>query len=224
MRLQATIQVYAIGGPGSGCNPEVGHCGRPPGSGKTQEMLNFYHGTVLPSAKKIFAEGLKQDSSQKFLVDHLGTVGRSPNGYVFMTPHEALAKSYAEFRSEYATAKIGDEVVMWRPDGPATMTKNSSADYRTGDPAVVKLSIPKDEVMKLYEAKKFAPDRADPEGWRAKGIIPKEYISGVEVYRNGVWTDMQPQDLAAAMARVPVYLVYYGDLKALKLHLNGGPK
>src|SRR5438309_4808215 len=33
MNLQATIELYG-GGPGSGCNPDVGRCGRPTGSGK----------------------------------------------------------------------------------------------------------------------------------------------------------------------------------------------
>ena len=35
MNLQSYIEIYG-GGPGSGCNPDAGHCGRPPGSGEGQ--------------------------------------------------------------------------------------------------------------------------------------------------------------------------------------------
>jgi hypothetical protein len=42
LNLFATIELYG-GGEGSGCNPEVGKCGRPPGSGKPPEVTTAEH-------------------------------------------------------------------------------------------------------------------------------------------------------------------------------------
>jgi hypothetical protein len=51
--LAATISIYA-GGPGSGCNPAAGHCGR---------TVTLYHGTTVANAKKILKQGFKAGRS-----------------------------------------------------------------------------------------------------------------------------------------------------------------
>ncbi len=50
MNISSTISLYG-GGPGSGCNPEVGKCGRPETEG--------YHGTSPKDVRKILTFGLK---------------------------------------------------------------------------------------------------------------------------------------------------------------------
>lgn len=48
MNLQSTIDIYA-GGPGSGCNPEAGHCGRP---SSADAYIDSYRQTFADAAGK----------------------------------------------------------------------------------------------------------------------------------------------------------------------------
>ena len=63
MNLATTLSLQA-GGVGSGCNPSVGKCGRPPS--------DLYHGTSMEAIKKIMKEGLKPTGGRLFMTRDLG--------------------------------------------------------------------------------------------------------------------------------------------------------
>lgn len=71
MNLASTISIYA-GGPGSGCNPEVGKCGRKKGSGsgekpgrdlKTLTDLGKRWGLSVPAVRKTLEQQDKTDAT-----------------------------------------------------------------------------------------------------------------------------------------------------------------
>lgn len=79
MNLAATVELYS-GGPGSGCNPEKGHCGR------SWEGKTIYHGTAIDAAQKILKEGIKRSGS---LQQHIPVV------YATKVKQVALSFAYA---------------------------------------------------------------------------------------------------------------------------------
>jgi hypothetical protein len=86
MNLSTCMDLYlpAIvgGGEGSGCNPEVGKCGRPPGSGKGV-------GTARPYAQKLLdlQKSLRDSSSPP-----VGWAGAGSEKYIFNTEYSGAAK------------------------------------------------------------------------------------------------------------------------------------
>lgn len=77
MNLASTIYIYG-GGPGSGCNPQAGECGRK-SSGDA-----IYHGTAVDAAQKILKEGIKRSGPLQ-----------QPIPVVYATKDKRVALSFA---------------------------------------------------------------------------------------------------------------------------------
>lgn len=224
MNLTATIKLYG-GGPGSGCRGE--NCGRPSTGEKPQQTLHqFYHGTVLPSAKKILVEGIKDTPTQAF---NLTRADMHDHGYVFLTDDKNMAQRFAEFRQKWADAPLGTNVESTPPKafsnrGAMNIEKtpyNNNPNMIPGKAAVVELSLPEDEIKSLQDDP--AMGYGIKGAWRKQGIIPPKYITGVEVLNGNRWKKLSVDEAkVAAQAMKTVYLVYYGPLDALKMHLKAG--
>jgi hypothetical protein len=162
------------------------------------------------SAAKILKEGLHQDEKQRF---RLKKVIESKPGYVYMTKDRNFAEHFAVLRASTSTTGEEEDLPDWQDT-----------------PAIVELRLPLDIVQHLEQdpderteiQRHYGTPIKLPPAWMLKGDIPKEYVVGVKVLEEnkGIgyplfsWKDMQAQ------AGVPIYLVYHGDLDALKKHLG----
>lgn len=226
MNLRSTISIYG-GGPGSGCNPQAGDCGRKSAGKKDADVEVFYHGTVLPSAKQMLKEGLVPKPEKAFQTAGIDT---SKKGYVYVTQDKKLAMLFANARQAYDAAKPGSYYKFYNPwngaGGYTTMWKREDAQpaVKTGDvAAVVEVDIPKNVASELKSDPDFDGSGQDERAKIKEGIIPKEYISKVFVKgQKNSWKAMLPRQLAAQMSGIKLYLVYYGPMAALKKHLNAG--
>ncbi len=83
MNLASTILIYG-GGPGSGCNPEAGKCGR------TASSASVYHVTHTSLVPKIQKEGLRPMQTSNWVKQ--GNQSRYGKGEInaFESPHDAL--------------------------------------------------------------------------------------------------------------------------------------
>lgn len=235
MNLSSALLIYS-GGPGSGCNPAVGKCGRK-GTGKSnsEEVEVFYHGTILPSAKAMLKEGLSPQPDKAFKTSKIPV----QKGYVYVTSDKSLAMTFAAARAAYDASPTGTchYPLFWpdRTDNPAAVSMRKRQEGGPAKapevPAVVELDIPKKMADKLKRDPDWDSSAEDSDPLVAmiyKGIIPKQYIKKVSVmdskaprFEKITWRDLDPKELAASVGQ-KLYLVYYGPMDALKKHLNAG--
>ena len=111
MNLAAAISLYS-GGPGSGCNPAVGHCGRPRLKG---------HGPGVPWFRKVQRDAHKEEDE---LFVQIKVNGR-------VVGHVGVAPNLTE--GEYDMAEEGDGVPMkpvWHiADMPEVANKYAGKGY-----------------------------------------------------------------------------------------------
>jgi hypothetical protein len=217
MNLAATL-VYAYG-TSEGVTKAWDTRGRSQKTDLDDKVKVFYHGTVLPSAKKIIKEGLMPEPGKSFQVNHIPA---SMNGYVYVTTQPWIAKMFAEARAKYEKSEPGEDFLVgnygfWkRADAPHPDIEKLGEQV----PAIVKIAVPENVAATFQQD----PDSMDDAALLRKGIIPKEYIKGVSVLQGDgkKWKSFKPEQLAAAAAGRTLYLVYYGPMDALKMHLNAG--
>lgn len=122
MILALAISLYA-GGPGSGCNPVVGKCGR------TQVL---FHGTTVENAKRILNSGIKVGAGKKQFDYKMGLGNKVQGQYnYFSTKHEGAkdwATSHSRFDgpTKYAVVRVEVPHTMKMKDDPM-----SGGDKRT---------------------------------------------------------------------------------------------
>ena len=203
--------------------------GRKATSHESEKIKVFYHGTVLPSAKKILAEGLKPVAEKAFQVNMIPT---SRKGYVYVTTEKELAARFAEARAAYDATQPGRTVIvhdyglMKREEAQPAYTVPSDEK-----PVVVEIDIP-EKIVRSFQPD---PDSGETPGTEVtflkKGIIPKEFIKKVSILEGHdtsgerhKWRVLRPDELAASKSGKTLYLVYVGPLAALKMHLKAGER
>lgn len=108
MNLAATIELHA-GGPGSGCNPEAGRCGRLPGKHDNSE--NFDQAIRNTPGAELTPEGLKLDITRYQRPEQGGM--QSVRNAVFFLPERK-----SPYQHHYTTGKNGYGG-DWRVEGTA---------------------------------------------------------------------------------------------------------
>jgi hypothetical protein len=195
----------------------------------TQEGIKrFYHGTVLPSAKKILQEGLAPQEGKAFQVNKIPT---SKKGYVYITSDKKIARLFAEARAKYDATAPGEQFTV----GNFTMTKREEAQpsYITPSnekPVVLEIDVPAKVAASFVPDPDSDPDPSTNVAYLKKGIIPKEFIKKVSVLNYDpkaeermTWKDFTPDNCCeAAAAGKRLFLVYVGPIEALKMHLKAG--
>lgn len=114
MNLGTTISIFA-GGPGSGCNPAVGKCGR---------SVTLYHGTSSIHVNSIRKNGIQPDKG--------GAEGDpvSKTGHVYLSHEKESAKMWARFRA----ANVGGKPVVLKVNVPSEHYGKLKGDTFRGKP------------------------------------------------------------------------------------------
>lgn len=156
MNLANSISLLYAGGPGSGCNPAVGKCGR---------TVTLYHGTTEAIGRKIAKQGLSSGKSV------FGTEKVHGKGWVHFSKDLDDAHNFGyEAATQRVLNRKGDT-------NPIVSQEMFPGGVRY---AVVRADVPEE----MY--KKMQADPENKKDWRRyRGDVPSQYVTHVAVYKSG---------------------------------------
>jgi hypothetical protein len=139
MNLSTTIALY-FGGPGSGCNPDVGKCGRPPLAGRTVFQglpISIEHKAGQTRTKKSRSTGKTFHQVMNYDYGYFLKT-KAPDGDhldVFIGPHKDSQNVFI-FHQNKADGKTFDEdkiYLGWRNLAEARMAFNLNTKNMVGE-------------------------------------------------------------------------------------------
>ncbi len=178
-------------------------------------QVPLYRGTTTRRLEDVLKEGMTPAKSS-FNISSPGLGPATPeHGAIYATYQRPIAEHYAMLKKAYNEATPGH---AFRSEGMVFQKpSNGPQPIKGTKPVIVKMEV-SIGLMKKFKSDPESPDSYD--SYLYRGTIPKEYISGVEVYDKGKWSNYDWKQKVAAAGDEETSTLYFilDDIKDLQKH------